>query len=424
LTYQGVRKAAWNGFRMLNHLGSKRLAVTGGSGNADGVDAIATLSASGDEVAIIVYNYHATIDTTGSDAVTLNVNNLPFAGKQIFVTKVAVDEEHSNPYGVWVEQGRPRSPTEEQWQAMRKAQHLALLEPVTSVAGAATFSASLTLPRQGAAMILLGPNRPVIGRDARVEIEGEDYDGQSGATKGDSKDESMGQAVAGKSGSYVYFEQVDFGDAGVDSVQLRVDAPSATTLELRADTQDGPMLGSCAVSATAGSWATQKCMLAKSTAVHTVYAVFGGEMRLNWMKFEAIGGSSGGGGSGGMPSGTSGAGGGPMPAGGGAGLASGGSAGVPPSGSGGAMTQAGGSGPMSAGAPAGGRGGASQVGGAAPTGNAATAGTAPAAGGGPASDGGDSGGCGCRLASNRNSTVHAGLIGLGLGLLLYRRRRR
>src|SRR5256885_10005354 len=50
--FRSVRKAAYNAFRMLNYLGSERLRVSGGSGNADGVDAMASVSADGNAVAI------------------------------------------------------------------------------------------------------------------------------------------------------------------------------------------------------------------------------------------------------------------------------------------------------------------------------------------------------------------------------------
>ena len=44
MTFQGVRKAAFNAFKMLNYLGPKRLMSGGGTGS-DGVDAMATMSA-------------------------------------------------------------------------------------------------------------------------------------------------------------------------------------------------------------------------------------------------------------------------------------------------------------------------------------------------------------------------------------------
>ena len=73
---------------MLNYLGPKRLMSGGGTGG-DGVDAMATMSAAGDELQILVYDYYATLNTTGTDMVTVNVSNLPaaLAGKQVFVTQ-------------------------------------------------------------------------------------------------------------------------------------------------------------------------------------------------------------------------------------------------------------------------------------------------------------------------------------------------
>ena len=44
MTFQGVRKAAFNAFKMLYYLGPKRLMSGGGTGG-DGVDAMATMSA-------------------------------------------------------------------------------------------------------------------------------------------------------------------------------------------------------------------------------------------------------------------------------------------------------------------------------------------------------------------------------------------
>ncbi|HET7540870.1 MAG TPA: carbohydrate-binding protein [Polyangiaceae bacterium] len=414
LTYQGVRKAAYNAFRMLNYTGSKMLAVTGGKGTADGVDGMATISADNSEVAIILYNYYSTINTTGMDSVTLNVNKLPFAGKNIFVTQFAIDADHSNPYSVWSTQGKPKNPTEAQWQAMRQAQHLALATPVTNVAGSATYTTTLTLPKQGAAMILLSLKRPVTGRNGLADIEAEDYDGQSGVTKEDSKDTSMGQSIAAAAaGSFVFYDKVDFSDGGVSKVDLRVNAQAATTIELHADTQTGPLIGKCDVAATASAWATQSCALTKTTGVHPVYAVFGGALRLNSLTFQPTDGGTGGtGGSGGAV------------------------------GAGGTTSGVGGSGTSNGGAPSTGAGGAPSTAGSAPQsggstsangGNSAVAGSNASNGtggsvtGAPPPSSGDSGGCGCRVGSARAAWLDGAVVLPGLaalGLLIRRRRSR
>jgi xylan 1,4-beta-xylosidase len=289
LTFQGVRKAAFNAFKMLNYLGPRRLMSGGGTGG-DGVDAMATTSASGDEVQILVYNYFATLNTSGSDDVTVTVNNLPaaLAGQEVFVTHFRVDETHSNPYQVWVNEGSPTNPTEDQWRAMRQAQHLAVLQPVSKATVGSTYSASFTMPRQAGSLLTVGLKRPLIGRNAFVEIEGEDHDGQAGAIKESSNDTTAGQSIAGNGGSYVYFENVDFSDASASAVQLRVAAQSDTTLQLRGEAQNGPLLGTCAVSATSGAWATQTCQLTRTSGVGRVFVSFGGAARLNWLKFQPV----------------------------------------------------------------------------------------------------------------------------------------
>jgi xylan 1,4-beta-xylosidase len=310
MTFQGIRKASFNAFKMLNYLGPNRLKSSGGTGN-DGLDAMATSSASGDEVQILVYDFYATLNTTGTDMVTVNVSNLPaaLAGKSVFVTQFLVDETHSNPYSVWVSQNKPTAPSETQLQAMKAAQHLALAQPVTKATVTTSYTTSFSLNRQAGTLLVLGVNRPVTGRNGLVEIEGEDYDGQSGATKEDSNDTGLGQSINAASGASVFFDNVDFTDAGVGSVQLRVNAQAATTIELHADSATGTLLGKCSVSATSG-WATQSCSLTPISGVHTLYVLFGGAVRLNYLKFQPTSGSTGtGGGGGGGTTGSGGAGG-------------------------------------------------------------------------------------------------------------------
>jgi xylan 1,4-beta-xylosidase len=288
MTFQGVRKGTFNGFKMLNYLGSKRLQASGGTAS-DGVDSMATMSAEGDEVQVIVYNTYKTIKTNGADKVVLNVNSLPssWIGKPVTLTAFAVDEYHSNPYKIWLDQGKPSAPDETQWQALRAAQHLALVQPVCQTSTAGSYTTSFTLPRQGAVLVILGLHRPVTGRNALVEIEAEDYDGQTGASKEASDDQDMGQSIAAASGSSVYFENVDYSDSGVGRVQLRVMASSAATLTLRADGQNGPLLGTCNIAPTGSAWATQTCTLDHAVSgMSRLYLAFGAGMRLNWLKFQ------------------------------------------------------------------------------------------------------------------------------------------
>ncbi len=313
MTFQGMRKAAFNAFKMLNYTGTKRLQCTGGA-TGDGVDAMATMSDAGDSLQILVHNYYKTLNTaSGSgDSVTISVSNLPaaLANQKVYVTQFLVDETHSNPYNVWSTQGKPGSPSETQWEAMHTAQHLALY-PNTKVGDQQTvttsFNSTFTLNKQAGSLIIVSLKRPLTGRNALVEIEGEDFDGQSGATKEDSGDSAtLGQSISLTSGGWVYFENVDYTDSGVGSVQLRVKSAADTTLELHQDSQTGTLLGSCKVSSTSNAWATQNCTLSQTVAgVSKLYVVSSGAIHLNHLKFQAAT-PSGTGGTGGGAGGTSG----------------------------------------------------------------------------------------------------------------------
>jgi hypothetical protein len=286
ITAQGVRKASFNAFKMLNRLGPLRLAASGGGGSGDGVDALATMSSAGDELQILVYDQFTKLDTTGTDSVTIDLENVPAAlvGRQVYVTRYLVDAAHSNPYGVWDSLGRPGDPSEAQWEAIRAAQHL-WASPVETTTLGTSFTTTLTMERQSGTLLVLGLARPVTGRDGLAPIEGEDYDGQAGALKVDSTDSDLGQMAVLDGGGSLFFDVVDLGDAGVDAVHLRLQAPAATSVALRLDAADGPPIGTCSVAATTDrAWATVSCPLAPTSGVHTLYLTFAGTVNLNWLQ--------------------------------------------------------------------------------------------------------------------------------------------
>ncbi|HEY4393055.1 MAG TPA: carbohydrate-binding protein [Polyangia bacterium] len=450
MTAQGVRKAAFNAYKMLNDLGPVRLQSSGGTYN-DGVDAMATTSSSGDSLQILTYDYYKTLNTTGSDSVTVSVSNLPAAlsGKQVFVTQFVVDATHSNPYSVWTGQGSPSSPSESQWQAMKAAQHLALMQPVSTTTVSSSYSTTFTINRQAGTLLILSTKRPVTGRNGLMTIEAEDWDGQSSATKEDSNDTDLGQSIVGQSGSSVFFDVVDFSDTGVGAVQMRVNAASATNLEFHADSATGTLLGKCAVSATSG-WATQSCALSAISGVHTLYVVFDGTVHLNWLLFQQGTSSTGTGGSGGSTggtSGTTGAGGSGSGAGGsgssgsggsgsgGSGNGSGGAASGGSSGSGGSpgsggslVSGSGGSGSGGSGDVRGAGGSSSSGGdsgsggsGTSSGGNSGSGGSSPASGGSSPASGG--GGCACDVGEARGPSSAMLITVLAVAPFWIRRRR-
>jgi xylan 1,4-beta-xylosidase len=292
MTAQGVRKATFNAFKMLNQLGPTRLQSSGGA-SSDGVDAMATMSAAGDEIQILVYDQYRKLDTSGTDTVTINLYNIPPAllGKPLFVTRFVVDETHSNPYSVWQGQGSPADPTEEQWQALRAAQHLSA-QALGQTTVTASYTTTIPINRQSGTLLVLGVNRPLMGRDALTPIEGEDWDGQSAASRIDCDDVDLGQMAALAAGGSAFYDVVDFSDAGVDSVQLRVQAPQATTVELRLDAPDGPSIGTCAIAPNGSGWATASCPVTHTTGVHDLHLSSGGAVNVNWLQFSRGGSSS------------------------------------------------------------------------------------------------------------------------------------
>jgi MYXO-CTERM domain-containing protein len=197
---------------------------------------------------------------------------------------------------------------------------------------------------------------------------------------------------------------VDFRAAGVASVQLRVAAQAATTLELHAESQTGPMLGRCQVAATGGAWATQTCALTETSGVGRLFVVFGGTVRLNWLKFQPANVGSGMGGASGGVGGQNGAGAG----GAGAGAGGGGGAGNPGAGG---MGDTGGLGGKIV---LGGSGGAS----------GGLGGDPGSSGAGGAASEKAGGGCSCGIGDAREPSGALLMVILGLGLVAAARRQR
>jgi xylan 1,4-beta-xylosidase len=156
INYQGVRKAAFNAYRLMHMMGTTRLSLTGGSGDNDGVDGFATVKADTSQVAILVYSYYNNLTTTGADeTVNLTINNLPFtSGRQVTMHHYRIDSLHSNPYAVWLRLNRPTTPTTAQWDSIRAHQVLEQIEtPSTITYNGAAINKSFAMPRWSVSLI-------------------------------------------------------------------------------------------------------------------------------------------------------------------------------------------------------------------------------------------------------------------------------
>jgi beta-xylosidase len=130
-----VAKPAFNAFRLLHMMSDQQVAVTGGTA-ADGVGAVATRSADGNALQLLVYNHvdGGQADSSTSSLVSLTVNNLPFTGP-VRVRQYVVDRTHANAYRTWLAMGSPVKPTQAQWVTLRDAAELCYYETTATPTG-------------------------------------------------------------------------------------------------------------------------------------------------------------------------------------------------------------------------------------------------------------------------------------------------
>lgn len=163
LRKDNIFKPVYHALKMLSMLGDRLLPVTGGSARPDykGANAIATKSADGSQVQVLVYNqdYYTGVshpDDTQSDGVSVTVNNLPAGWTRAHVQLFGVDKTRSNSYSAWVKAGSPEYPTAQTWADMKREQNMvAVKEPFTASLNNGSFSDSFTAGRTGVYMYVL-----------------------------------------------------------------------------------------------------------------------------------------------------------------------------------------------------------------------------------------------------------------------------
>jgi xylan 1,4-beta-xylosidase len=165
LATNGIAKPALNALRMLGRLDGERLAATSsgrlaldriladGVTGAPDVDLIATRSP--DSVAVLVWNYHDDdLPETGGVRVELEVAGLAEAA--FTCRHYRVDARHSNAHRVWLGQGSPQPPSAEEYQALKAAGALQLVEPPTDIAVVrGDLRLSFDLPRHAVSLVML-----------------------------------------------------------------------------------------------------------------------------------------------------------------------------------------------------------------------------------------------------------------------------
>lgn len=164
LATHGVDKPVLNVFRMLGLLSGPRVAVNnpGALSVADiraqaqsqrpDVGALATADAH--SATVLLWNYHN--DDLPAPPAELDLVVLGVAAPRALTQHYRIDHDHSNAYSAWQALGSPQQVAPAQYEALRQAGQLALLEApawVSPQAGRVVFH--LTLPRQGVSLLRL-----------------------------------------------------------------------------------------------------------------------------------------------------------------------------------------------------------------------------------------------------------------------------
>lgn len=161
LATNGIDKPVLNVFRMAGMMRGNFVQTE--SSGAAGLDAIlkdgvtgkpdidAFAARSGDELSVLLWNYHDDDLPAPDSPVSLAVSHLP---AHIQVRHYRIDATHSNAYTAWKNMGSPQSPTLEQYAQLEAAGQLQLLEsPRWMPTESGTATLRFALPRQSVSLV-------------------------------------------------------------------------------------------------------------------------------------------------------------------------------------------------------------------------------------------------------------------------------
>ncbi|UWZ86187.1 GH39 family glycosyl hydrolase [Occallatibacter riparius] len=171
LATNGVDKPVFNVFQMMSMLGkpgAQWLAVSSdgarslndilGNGVTGAPDVNAVATRNGDEVDILLWNYHDADVKAPPATITLQIDGLK---GDLLESEYLVDKEHSNSYSAWLKMGSPEHLDKQQTLRLRSAgalQEVTSDKPVLWGKGEkGRTSLTLQLERQGVALIRLRP---------------------------------------------------------------------------------------------------------------------------------------------------------------------------------------------------------------------------------------------------------------------------
>jgi enterochelin esterase-like enzyme len=129
-------------------------------------------------------------------------------------------------------------------------------------------------------------------RSAFERIEAEDFNNMSGI-QNEICDEGGQNIGYIENGDYVVYSNIDFGDGAGEFLARVASDSDGGKIEIRLDSVNGPLVGTCSVAGTGGwqKWVDAKCAVSGVSGIHDLYLKFTGGsgylLNINWWKFSA-----------------------------------------------------------------------------------------------------------------------------------------
>lgn len=180
--FELIKKPVFNVMSLLSLLGSERCAATPeGQASPDEPIGVLATRRGRTQVSVLLYHSTDTIMRSGSEPITLHLENLPFERAMLVHYRIAAGE--GDPFLIWESMGAPDHPTPAQYAELREHQELAMpTSPREIQADEGRFTVSLTLPLPGVSLVLLSAD-PLEAPAQVASLRAERYEGMDDETE-------------------------------------------------------------------------------------------------------------------------------------------------------------------------------------------------------------------------------------------------
>jgi xylan 1,4-beta-xylosidase len=169
LTAGGIEKPLLNAYRMLAHLGARRVAATstaqwpvgdldsmGGRSMPEEVDTLASVNEGG-TVAVLVWRHTDDQYQAAEQETPVDVEVRGLTGEHYTLRHFRIDASHSNSHTIWRSLGSSQDPSDDQLATIKRRQGLEELEPPSDLTVAGSWSTRLSLPLPAVSLLVLEP---------------------------------------------------------------------------------------------------------------------------------------------------------------------------------------------------------------------------------------------------------------------------